>query len=247
MDPTIEHFVHNEAIDIVLSSSSITALFSLILLKEGTCDMPATIRNISGRSVLYIDTPFIKKTYTPREKNTIFYTLAIKHLGLNASKVECSKSFTSTATTTTAATNTSQDPSLKSEEVTVGPDNLTYNLWQLGPFHILVRCHLHGMIPDGPGWKYINIISKLEYWEESIETGGSRAEMITLEERARQWIKGFIRPGPASTLFAHIDPIAQTLRRFTLVENQSLLPFSNDDELKESSFSYCDHFFFHLK
>jgi hypothetical protein len=97
------------------------------------------------------------------------------------------------------------------------------------------------MVLDTSGWKYVNIIAKLEYWEDSVETGGTRAEMFTLEECVTQWIKGLIRPGPAWSLFAHIDPITQTLRRFTLVDSQTLLTTANDikHEFKETtSFSY---------
>jgi hypothetical protein len=230
-DPIIEHLVHSEPIDVVFSSSSLTALFCLPLLNEASCEMPVTVRSVGGRSVLYIDPPFVKQTYTAREKNTIFYSLAIKHLGFNAPTVECAKTFTAAVHSDTPARGEVPFPC-------PGPDNLIYNLWQFGSWRILLRCCLHGMIPDSREvWKYVNITSKLEYWEESVESGGSRAEMFTLEERARQWIKGFIRPGPAGTLFAHIDPITQTLRRFTFIENQSLLPSTADNESKELSFS----------
>jgi hypothetical protein len=118
-DPVVQQLVQTEAVDVVLSSSSISTLLSLLLLGgERTPQLPVVIRNLKeqNRSVVFVDAPFIKKTYTPREKNTLFYTLAIQHLGLNAPSIECAKTFTGTTTSSsnttssTLSTNNRQSP-----------------------------------------------------------------------------------------------------------------------------------------
>ncbi|XP_078335724.1 uncharacterized protein LOC111134206 isoform X2 [Crassostrea virginica] len=67
--------------------------------------------------------------------------------------------------------------------------NVTYNLWDLGGFKVIVRCSIHGVIRDlNQQLSFIHLIPKLEY---QCQFG---MEQVTASEIARTWISSYIRP-----------------------------------------------------
>ncbi|XP_065935196.1 little elongation complex subunit 2 [Magallana gigas] len=68
-------------------------------------------------------------------------------------------------------------------------NNVTYNLWDLGGFKVIVRCNIHGVIRDlNQQLSFIHLIPKLEY---QCQFG---MEQVTASETARTWISSYIRP-----------------------------------------------------
>ncbi|XP_061196612.1 little elongation complex subunit 2-like [Saccostrea echinata] len=68
-------------------------------------------------------------------------------------------------------------------------NNVTYNLWDLGGFKIVVRCNIHGVIRDmNQQLSFIHLMPKLEY---QCQFG---MEQVTPSEAVRTWISSYIRP-----------------------------------------------------
>ncbi|XP_062582718.1 little elongation complex subunit 2-like [Saccostrea cucullata] len=68
-------------------------------------------------------------------------------------------------------------------------NNVTYNLWDLGGFKVIVRCNIHGVIRDvNQQLSFVHLMPKLEY---QCQFG---MEQVTPSETARTWISSYIRP-----------------------------------------------------
>ncbi|KAL6061230.1 C3H1-type domain-containing protein [Balamuthia mandrillaris] len=210
-DPYIRQLVAAHDVDVVLSSSSFVTLID----NHGpgfanSWHIPVSIvasstTNKSGKRTVYLEKPFLKKKMTLREKNTLFYKLALERSCLSTSPTAAIQFATETALDQGASHATYSS---------LIEDNLTYNLWNFGPLRVLIRCKIHGHIKEegGSGYRFVGIQSKLEYfpsqgWEE-----------VTLSETARWWSYTYIRPD-AHLLVGHVD-VAES--RLLLMERKAM-------------------------
>ena len=104
---------------------------------------------------------------TPRERNTKFYTTALKQMSCvlpniqkgidfdppvpikseNAGNKNHIKNYSFLFTGNIIDTKPT-GVTMNNDRMTLDEDNLTYNLWTFGNIRILIRCKIHGLIPD---------------------------------------------------------------------------------------------------
>ncbi|XP_060085821.1 uncharacterized protein LOC132565206 isoform X2 [Ylistrum balloti] len=83
--------------------------------------------------------------------------------------------------------------------------NVSYHLWSLGGFQVVVRCGYHGTIRDDvQKLSKVHICTKMEY------QSSEGLEQTTASEMCRSWISGYIRPH-CKLLRARIDPLKSEL------------------------------------
>jgi hypothetical protein len=140
-DPRVASLVVEHSIDVVISSSTLVTLADNHEphFTEGW-EIPVIVKyfEVEGKKqkAMILDKPLLKKKVTPRESNTYFYEKAFQSAGLQLPNVVPGISFSAT-----------EEKNLNSatEEC---EDNVTYNMWQFGYLKILIRCKVHGMLPD---------------------------------------------------------------------------------------------------
>lgn len=153
-DTNITELLKKHEVDIVMCSST---LVKIIDNHEPnyleSWEIPVTIQSVStNRKVIFLEKPLLRKKMTVREKNNYFYDIAFKTLGLQMPKVQRCIDFTQKA-----SSEGETREKLPVTELNVQPDdgqdlseddNYTYNIWQFGEMKILIRCKIHGMVPD---------------------------------------------------------------------------------------------------
>lgn len=118
IDPNIDALVSSHQPDCVMSSST----FRRLIYPWGNdWQIPFLIKNVEGKKVIIMDKPFPSKHFTVSEMNHIYYHLAHKLIAHNM-----------------AAVSMKLDSGLEEN----GPkfNNLTYTMWKLGDYSLLIRC-----------------------------------------------------------------------------------------------------------
>ncbi|XP_069111449.1 serine-rich adhesin for platelets-like isoform X2 [Argopecten irradians] len=83
--------------------------------------------------------------------------------------------------------------------------NVSYHLWSLGGFQVVVRCGYHGTVRDNvQKLSKVHLCTKMEY------QSSEGLEQTTPSEACRTWISGYIRP-QCKILRARIDPLKSEL------------------------------------
>ena len=133
-DPRIASLVVEHNIDVVISSSTLVALTDNHEphFTEGW-EIPVLVKTFESQGkkqkTMILDKPLLKKKATPRESNTYFYEKAFQTHGLkHPSEVK--------------------GILFSPAEEGLDEDNVTYNVWQFGYLKVLIRCKIHGMLPD---------------------------------------------------------------------------------------------------
>ncbi|XP_021350455.1 little elongation complex subunit 2-like [Mizuhopecten yessoensis] len=86
-----------------------------------------------------------------------------------------------------------------------GQSNVSYHLWSLGGFQVVVRCGYHGTIRDDvQKLSKVHLCTKMEY------QSSEGLEQVTTSETCRSWISGYIRP-QCKLLRARINPLKSEL------------------------------------
>ncbi|CAG8537834.1 9751_t:CDS:10 [Funneliformis mosseae] len=85
-DPLIPEILSNHKVDIVISSGGLVALIGLVESIDDEMEIPIkiieTAKENSVLKTIYIDKPFVKKQFTPREINQIYYNTAFEKYSL---------------------------------------------------------------------------------------------------------------------------------------------------------------------
>ena len=204
-DPFIEMLLsqQTETKDvIVLSSSVLVALIGVVEPDfHRAWDIPVSVveTRIPTGSVartmktVYLDKPLLRRCYSPLEINQLYYQTELERMCLDT---DSSTSLHYQAPDTIIGKEAAAS-------VQLNDDNLTYTSWSFGDLNLLIRCKIHGHVPD-PSSKYknarmIGVKAKLDFFPPDrgqVET--------TPEETAERWIYTFIRPD-AHLLTGHID------------------------------------------
>ncbi|KAJ3267519.1 hypothetical protein HK104_005809 [Borealophlyctis nickersoniae] len=171
------HALENDA-DIVISSGALTALAAL---QFSNCpDIPVVIRelnvDINGvekrRKVAFIDKPLLQKCVTLRECAGIYHSAVFKSMFYKMTPKSSVNFGEYRKKMPSVAAPTESNNGL--------PDNVSYNLWNLGDLKILIRCKIDGHYPEIPQQsKFVSIKTKMEYQTDE------GFERLTTEERAR--------------------------------------------------------------
>ncbi|EFA84097.1 hypothetical protein PPL_03170 [Heterostelium album PN500] len=193
-DTNIQSLVEKNNIDIVLSSSSFVKLINNVAPFSEDWEIPITSRdyvNATGenKKVYILDKPLLKKSITPKEKNEKYFNLAVESIGLTRGEQ---------SNYPPIHFSTDEDTT-KQKHLT--STNLTYNVWRFGEMKLLIRCKIHGLVPD-PSSKlkvrYIGIKTKLEYQAER------GLEDASVSDTAKWWSYTYIRPD-AHLIFARVN------------------------------------------
>jgi hypothetical protein len=130
--------------------------------------------------------------------------------------------------------------------------NHIYNIWSLGALKILIRCRIHGCVPDKTctygEHRYVGLQVKPESrvsplpnpvipfedgYEHPLAYGPVGLEGLSSSERAKWWMYSYIRPD-AHLLLARIDVKRSTLLTLQSFQLKDLIssadflkPFSN--------------------
>jgi hypothetical protein len=132
IDPVAEDIANQLGISFVLTSSSFSAIIDYV---KDFC-IPVKIKMINDKKIIFIDKPFLKKKLTIKEKNSIFYNLAFKSVGIDISTESSKIDFNSNKTAQTYS------------EFVQRIENYTYTSWTLGDFKILMRSKYSAVVPD---------------------------------------------------------------------------------------------------
>jgi hypothetical protein len=132
IDPVAEDIANQLGISFVLTSSSFSAIVDYV---KDFC-IPVKIKMVNDKKIIFIDKPFLKKKLTVKEKNTIFYNLAFKSVGIDISSESSKIDFNSNKTAQTYS------------EFVQRIDNYTYTFWTLGDTKILMRTKYSAVVPD---------------------------------------------------------------------------------------------------
>ena len=168
--------------------------------------------------VVLVDKPLTKESLTIKEKNNIYYKNAFQGAGLQFSSSKSivfpppvNKSPTPENPSKDQENNNNNNNNQNQFSTYETNENMTYNLWRFGKMRLLVRCRIHGVIPDSSvkrGYRYVGIKTKLEYQKKK------GLEITTQNETAKWWIYTFLRPD-AHLIIGHIDPLSSTLINVT--------------------------------
>lgn len=205
-DKTIKEILDQglHKVDIILTSSVLSSLIDSF----DTWDIPVSIVTHNSKKVVYIGKPFLKSKLTQREKANNFYNVAFRTLALHHPSRTKPIVFDKNKYSIKPKSETSLEKEKELQSNDLEEDNLTYNLWEYGGLHILIRCKIHGFIPDKTsslGFRYVGIKSKVDYlhgiekerMKDSIsdsEAERNCVEEVTISETAKWWINTFIRP-----------------------------------------------------
>jgi hypothetical protein len=174
----------------ILSSSTfqeiIGAYSSHSLSDEWTIPVKITT-NAHGLKCIFLEKPLLKKVYTLREKNDMYYKVAIKSFGLNLTKDAYVIDYNEDEVTQQFLKDAHSR--MEEENISLNDTNLNYSMFELGLLRILVRYHNDGFVPDTTPQKYRNITlrARMEY------LGKKNQEEITRSEAARYWARTYIR------------------------------------------------------
>lgn len=175
-DLSIKEIIKNHKVNIVISSSTFLALIDTNFNKfpQEWC-FPC--KNESG--IIFIDKPLLKKKYTVKEYNNLYYKQSILNHGLNIKPESPVIDF-----------NKENSFYEKHKDFTSTIENFTYTIWTLGNLKILIRSKVNGVMPDyskNTGYSFTGVRVKSEYQPDK------GIEEFTWSELARNWAYSYIR------------------------------------------------------
>ncbi|KND00831.1 uncharacterized protein SPPG_03937 [Spizellomyces punctatus DAOM BR117] len=222
-DPVAQRLAAEHDIDMVISSSTLSALASMGASQVREVELPVVVKEVmsnlndaeKGRSVVYFDKPCACNDIGRREQNDKFFKNQMKAQFLNIQGADATV-FSDVLMTDQSQKNGQNEEGEvdASNEIDVTGtdqnDNLQYAVWELGALRLLVRYTIHGWIPEKRSGqkRYAYVQSKMEY---QLERG---LEQLTNEESIRLWIKLLIRPesqlvlvrfNPMNSQLVHIE------------------------------------------
>ncbi|PRP83102.1 hypothetical protein PROFUN_09781 [Planoprotostelium fungivorum] len=206
-DPEVPSLVDHHQADFVLSSG----VLSILIDPPSQFELPIKVETRKmgeeNKKVILIDKPLVRKSMTNVEKNNLFYKVALEANGLqfNATPIDFDKKV----------------EGKNQEEGNVYMDNVTYNMWQFDQFKLLIRCKIHGHLPDPKlpkKHRCIGLRAKMEYREE----GQENFSEFSQKETANMWIYTFIRPD-AHLMFSRVDPAVGSVLESDRLDMPSIL------------------------
>jgi hypothetical protein len=217
----------------VMSSSPLITIFSSLGPRwedEWTIPVTVTVDDTNNKCI-YLDKPILKKKYTSREKNTIYYKNALKCYGINMRNYAYQEDFNQDPETQQFLSNLDG----KTENLSDHSTNLVYRLFELEKLKLLVRYTVDGVMPDASGYIPIGVKAKLDY------LGKRSEEQIQPDEAAKLWLHTYIKEN-AELVLGRVDlqnstiSTIQTQRLQDIIATQSSLlgaiPFNPELQTK---------------
>eukprot|EP00698_Gefionella_okellyi_P004123 TRINITY_DN1385_c0_g1_i5.p1 TRINITY_DN1385_c0_g1~~TRINITY_DN1385_c0_g1_i5.p1 ORF type:complete len:678 (-),score=109.72 TRINITY_DN1385_c0_g1_i5:1269-3302(-) len=216
-DPYIGPICEAHNIDMAMTSSVFVALMDMHAAYgySEAWELPVTVRKCGDRLCAFVDKPLVKPKYTMREKNNIFFKHAFESACLQTTK----------AAMPARLVNPQGTPNVTPQGVPIAPTvlmdhGLMYTVWALDNVRLLIRCKIHGYVPDSSvraQLRYIGFQTKLEYqlmrgWED-----------FTPSEQARWWAFTYLRPD-AHLMLGRINPMDSQLMRVETMDLPKILP-----------------------
>jgi len=156
----------------------------------------------TGRKVVFLEKPLVSDSYTNCERNQLFAKACLMQQGSRPAALESIQFAASMVRDAKASISL---PLLEDARRNALPrENLTYNLWRFGPWHVLVRCGIDGVIADPStpqGYRFVGVKAKPEFLEEFGD------DETLLSETARWWIHTFLRPDAHLFVGAPSSPV----------------------------------------
>ena len=213
-------------IDFVCASSALTAMINTLgpTFSEEWC-LPVIAKPKSDESqfTVFIDKPMIKKAWTLRDNNQIYYKYTIKTLALKEPLIHipCNPLISK-------AEYNENDSYSQYELLHRDGEPITYNLFTLANLKLLIRTKLDGANMDVKTDRptAIKLMTKLEYQTEK------GLELSTQSELAKWWSVVFMRPASAAVL-TRVDVAQNRVCRTEFKRIKDILP-SNEDEEEEN-------------
>eukprot|EP01133_Synstelium_polycarpum_P007997 gene7997-9392_t len=190
-DPNIQPIVDKHNVDIVLSSSTFLKLINNHPPFIEEWEIPVISREYKNslgetRKVSILDKPLLKKKMTNKERNEKFFNLAIESMALTRGD---QSNYPPIHFTVDDETDNTGKP--RNRGVAPEGTNLTYNTWTLGTMIVLVRCKIHGLIPDPTSTRKVRNIglkTKVEFFPDK------GLEDATVGDTSKWWLYNHLRP-----------------------------------------------------
>ncbi|KAL9650082.1 hypothetical protein ABK040_016404 [Willaertia magna] len=185
----------------------------------------------SGGHTFYFDKPLIKKVWSKRDNNQLYYKYVLKSVSLDEpyityhckSQIPIMKFDNTINDNYNSGDYNNNDNNEVLEMMHRDGEPITYQLFTLGNYKLLIRTKHDGVIVDPQTERSVlsKIITKLEYQTEK------GLEIITQNEYAKWWINSFIRPN-CNLLLCHVDLQQNQVFRTDIKRVKDFLPPQQD-------------------
>jgi hypothetical protein len=204
-DPIINSYIATKHdFDVAISASSLRTLVHNIMAST-ECAIPVTVVAIDeqGTKRILVDKPLIKKKYTLREKNGLYYKKAFQSMTRLTQFIDYD---TQNKEVNTELFQTLYNGEGQNDEATENTqpnrfdvnDNTVYNMWNIGDLRMLVRCKNQGCTL-GQKPTVASVCVRMEYMLDRA------LEISTATEEVDWYMQALLRP-QSNVIMARVDP-----------------------------------------